>query len=105
MAKLVMKLQAFLLLTLIPMLYGCNPGAGDSSLGSLFGSGGQGSVLSTNSNIGGPGGDVVTNAVFNGASDHLGNVASPEPATALLLGGGMVALGYLQNMKKRSSQI
>ena len=76
------RLVNFVVLSILPFIYGCVPGSG--SLGSLFGSGGGGG------NIASVAGDSGTIATFH----------NPEPTSMLLMGGGMMAMAYYKNRKK-----
>jgi len=78
----------FLLSILLPVVYGCGGGGGGSaSVGSLFGTSSTGIVLAS--------------APAEGGSDLAMTVYhNPEPATMLLLGSGIMAIGYLKTRKK-----
>jgi hypothetical protein len=90
--KLVVLAAAF------PFVYGCGPGAGVSSLtGFLFGSGGglSGGEIAL---LGG-GGASAGGALAGGAG--LATLHQPEPATMLLLGGGLMAAAYVRSKLDR----
>ena len=80
----------------LPLLAGCQGGGADliSLLGSLFGgpagSAGLLSLLDSSSGIG----------VTNDGGIGLAAVHNPEPATLLLLGGGMAAMARFRSRKK-----
>lgn len=81
----------FVLSVLLPVIYGCGGGGGGggSALGALFspdGGGGGGGGL--------PGG--------GGGGEGLATIHNPEPATILLMGGGMAAMGLYRKHKKNS---
>lgn len=85
--NIIARASNLLLLTIIPSMYGCGAGGGGSaSVGSLFGgsSGSGGESLASLS---------VTNSGMTA-------VHNPEPGTLLLLGGGMMALGFFQSKLK-----
>lgn len=80
----------FLILSvLLPVVYGCNGGSGggSASLGSLF-AGGSPSGSSTGSTSG---------SVGSGGGDALASIQNPEPATMMLIGGGVAAMAYLRS--------
>jgi len=86
------KLQNFLLLSvLLPVVYGCQGSGGSDgsnpSIASLLGGGGT------------EGGTDATTVVTT-TGEQLAQLHQPEPATMLLLGGGLVAMHYLKNKKK-----
>ncbi len=77
--------HAIVAVTLLPLLTGCGGGGGGGSLasiGSLFAgvNGGSGTL---------PGGE-----------EAIATITNPEPASMLLLGGGMAAMAYFRNNKK-----
>ena len=74
-----------LLSVVLPGIYGCG-GESITSLGSLFG--GSGGILG----IGGGG-------IGGGGVIELASIVNPEPATMLLVGSGIVALGYFRRKK------
>ena len=80
----------FLMLSLmLPVASGCTGGGGSASaLGSLFGASSSGSTLSLS------GGELAGSGAASLAAIH-----QPEPATMLLVGGGMIAMGYFRNQK------
>ncbi len=82
-----------LTLLLLPIIYGCTPSGGsDSSMSSfLFGSG---STASTEAPT------VAQTAVNSVSATDVAMITNPEPATMLLMGGGMVAMAYMKARKK-----
>lgn len=82
----------FLFSMLLPFIYGCNSGTGGSSpvgsVGGLFESGP--SVTGGSGTIIPPGGEEVVAQLHN-----------PEPATMLLIGGGIAAMGYIKSLRKK----
>jgi len=85
------KLQNFLLLSvLLPVVYGCQSSGGSDgspSITSLLGGGTEGA------------GGVIPPP--GGGGDQLAQLHQPEPATMLLLGGGLVAMHYLKHRKTK----
>lgn len=76
------------LLFAIPILHGCGGGGGGSaSVGGLF---------TTSSTTG----TTTTLASAVTESGAVNSIHNPEPATMLLLGGGMVALGFIRGLRK-----
>jgi len=83
----------------LPFIYGCGAGTGVGTLiGFLFGGGGLG------------GGEI---ALLGASASGLGAVGSgaglatlhqPEPASMMLLGSGLMAMGYFKSKKSRSSK-
>lgn len=88
--KVITKAKNLALLSiLLPFVYGC--GSDSGLLGSLFGgSGGSSSIGLLAGGGGGAGGGAA-----------LPTLVNPEPATMLLLGGGVVAMRYLKQRKNR----
>jgi len=84
----------------LPFIYGCGAGAGVGSLiGFLFGGGGfTGSEIAL---LGGLGG-VLGGGAGSGAG--LGALSTPEPASMLLVGGGLIAMGYFKFKGGRRSK-
>ena len=72
---------------ILPFVYGCNGGGGgiSASVGGLFG-GKTASIAS------------LTTDVSSG-SGGLATLHNPEPATMVLLGSGMLMMGYLRSRK------
>lgn len=105
-------IQAFILGTLLPALYGCQGGGGGSadasasSSGFLFGSNAFGggdetgnippsmpdSFVNTDTQ------EVLTTLAGTSDSD-LALIHNPEPATMILLGGGIMAMAYTRYRK------
>jgi hypothetical protein len=102
----------FLLLIILP-LYGCNSGSSNSELGSLFGSISPSVTLVPKiapSGVEVEGGGVVTQQLFidypslglSQSTDTLATIHNPEPATMLLIGSGVIAMGYYKNWKSKT---
>lgn len=86
---IMLRAHNLVLLSVIPLLYGCQGGGGSSaSLGSLLG------------DIPGGGGDSTV--VASVTTDSLATVHQPEPATLLLIGSGIVALSYMKSRAQNS---
>jgi hypothetical protein len=82
----VIRLGNLILLSAIPILHGCGGGGGGSaSVGSLFS----------------PASTTLASLPGGGSGSEIVN---PEPATMLLMGGGMLALGYLRRHSTRKSE-
>ena len=89
-------LKLFALAAALPFIYGCGGGAGIGSLvGFLFGSGGLGSIGDI-ALLGGIGGGIA--GAVGGAASGGGaaGIATPEPATMLLLGSGLMTMSYFK---------
>ncbi|MCK5581120.1 MAG: PEP-CTERM sorting domain-containing protein [Candidatus Omnitrophica bacterium] len=84
-----MKEKGFLALSvLLPFVYGCQGSGGGES----------------GSSVSGLGSSVTSSAVdlaSVSSGDGMATIVNPEPATMLLLGGGVIAMGYLKNLKNR----
>ena len=75
----------------LPFVYGCGGGGGVSSLASfLFGSTGIGGGIAL---LGG----TVTEVALAGT--EVATLTNPEPASMLLLGGGLAAAAFLARKK------
>lgn len=71
---------------LLPFVYGCGGGGGGSAAS-------VGSVFTTST--------LAYAPVEGGGSDiTIATVHNPEPMTLLLLGGGMLAMGFVKNRKR-----
>jgi len=94
--KKVCKLIA--LAAMLPFLYGCGSGAGVGSLvGFLFGAGGfVGSEIALLSSTGSGSG-------LGAGGAGLATLHQPEPATMLLMGGGLMAMSYFKSKTSRRS--
>jgi hypothetical protein len=88
MDKLYVRLSNFLIFAvLMPFVYGCNSGGEGAQGASSF----LGSVAEAGGGSGGlTGGEVAT-------------IVNPEPASMLLIGGGLVAMAYYKNKNRKSS--
>ncbi len=78
-----------ILAVMLPVVYGCNSDESDT-LGSLFNDGG---TTSSSVVTGGTGAIIET-------GEALASIHSPEPATMLLIGSGLIAMKYYQGRKK-----
>jgi len=83
---MIFRARNFLLFSvLLPVMYGCGGGgSGSASVGSLFGTSSTGVTLAD-------AGTGLTTTVYH----------NPEPATMLLLGSGIVAMGFVKNLRKK----
>jgi len=78
-----------LLAIIVPLISGCGGGvAALGFLGSFFGAAGGG---------GSGGGLGIINVP---GSDAISSITQPEPASMLLMGGGMAAMAYFKSKKK-----
>ena len=87
--KLMKSKNSLLALSLMPFVCGCQAGAiGLNSLGNLFAFSGGGAESGAGllASVGG-GGGVAT-------------IVNPEPASMLLMGGGLIAMKYLKSKIK-----
>jgi len=89
MNKILNTISRFGWAMILPALAGCNGGGGSgsslSTLGSLF--------AGTDSSTGG----TTLASVSTLSADAMVN---PEPASLLLIGGGLVTLGYIKSLNK-----
>ena len=83
----------------LPSVYGC--GAGGGGIGALTGFlfGGAGSSFA-----GGVGGFLPLGIAAAGGGVELAAIHNPEPASMLLVGGGMAAMTYLKSRKNHNSK-
>ena len=98
------RLNVLILTVVLPFVYGCRGGGGSTS--QLGGFGGQnlgggegitgGGVSGGISGFSDPG---VGAMGLTGNGDPLGTITNPEPATMLLLGGGIAAMAYYKGRK------
>ena len=81
------------LAAVLPFIYGCGAGSGTGSLvGFLFGGGVSGGELALLTIPGGgPGG--------GGLGASLPTLTNPEPASMLLVGGGLMVMGFFRSKK------
>lgn len=101
-------IQAFILGTFLPALYGCQGGGGSADNGGaslssfVFGAGNAFGGDDTSSSLplalnSFPSTDDTTGALTafaNSTDSNLALIHNPEPATMLLLGGGIMAMTY-----------
>lgn len=89
----IMKLLA--LIGVIPFIYGCGSGAGAGSLvGFLFGGGGfTGGEIAL---LGSGAGSAIAGSVAT-TGTQLATLHHPEPASFMLLGSGLMAMGYFKS--------
>ena len=99
------RLNVFILAAVLPFVYGCLGGDGGSGsqLGGFVGQnlgGGEGitggGVSSGISGFSDPG---VSAAALSLSSGSLGTITNPEPASMLLIGGGIAAMAYYRRKK------
>ncbi len=82
----------FLFSMLLPFVYGCNSGTGGSSpVGSI------GGLFENDPSIINGGGAIIP----PGGEDVVAQLHNPEPATMLLIGGGIAAMGYIKSLRKK----
>ena len=94
-------INLLILTAALPFVYGCGAGGGIGALTSfLFG--GSGSSLALLSGASNPVPLGIASAVGGGA--ELAALHNPEPATMLLLGGGVMAMTYFKSRKNRNSK-
>jgi len=87
-------LKLIALAAVLPFIYGCGGGAGVGSLiGFLFGGGGLGSIGDI-ALLGGIGGGITGAA--GGSAAGLAGLQTPEPASMLLLGSGLMTMSYFK---------
>lgn len=96
--KLYTHLQSAALLALMPVLTGCGGGGGGGtgSLGSLFGGGSSGGSSAGLTTSGGSGAAELALAAGQ-AAEGVSVIVNPEPATMMLMGGGMATLAYFKS--------
>jgi len=83
------------LAAVLPFIYGCGAGVG-SLVGFLFGGGGlTGSEIALLGSTGVLGG---------GGGAGLATLSQPEPASMLLVGSGLLAMGYFKSKADRRSK-
>ena len=91
MSKLWAKINNFLLFSLLlPVVYGCNSGGGGGEaapLGGLF--------------MDEPATTATGTLLADGGGETLAQIHNPEPATLMLIGGGMMAMGYMRSRAKK----
>ncbi|OGX38590.1 MAG: hypothetical protein A3C36_05800 [Omnitrophica WOR_2 bacterium RIFCSPHIGHO2_02_FULL_52_10] len=94
-------LKLMVLVGTLPFIYGCGGGAGIGSLvGFLFGGGGLsgGDIALLGTSAGGLAG------ALGASGSQLATINQPEPASMLLLGGGLVAMGFYKSKANRSKK-
>ena len=82
------RIYNLVLVSMLPFVYGCLSGGGGGSSASA------GSVVGGGSFSGGGEG------IGTGAGGGLETIHNPEPATMLLVGGGVAAMAYYRNLRK-----
>ena len=87
------------LATVLPFVYGCNSGGGGGSVSGFFGDSGSGSIGSLSSGVGGGAGEII---IQGGSASELAVIHNPEPASMLLLSGGLMAMAYYKNKIKNT---
>ena len=94
MKKYLKQINLLILAAVLPFVQGCGAGGGIASLTSfLFGGGGGiGSFL------------PLGIAAATGGGTELAALHNPEPASMLLVGGGMMAMTYFRSRKNRNTQ-
>ena len=118
-----LRKAGFAALLTLPLLYGCGGGGsgGDSaSAGSVFSSaaslgtetinsaavpdeglGSEMAILALFPDEGdGPGMAILASVPEEGVGSEMAKIHNPEPATMLLLGGGMLAFGFVKHRKR-----
>lgn len=80
----------------LPFIYGCGSGGGTSALLSFLGLGGVGSGT-----VGLLSETFAETAFTAGAATELASLHQPEPASMLLLGGGLAAMTYFRSRGNR----
>ena len=101
MTKKYLKHINLLVLTIgLPFVYGCGAGGGIAALTSfLFGGAGSSVALLSSA------GSSLPLEIASAASGaELAAIHNPEPATMLLLGGGVMAMTYFKSRKDRNSK-
>ena len=83
-----------LLFVLLPFVYGCQGGGGGSHGGPAAGFNGPTSsfISDGGSSGGGEGGS---------GGDSIAQIHNPEPATMLLMGSGLMAIGFRRTRRKK----
>lgn len=93
-----------LLTVILPAMYGCKSGSGgDSSLsGFLFGS--DGTTNGGDIALLGGGSSGAASSVASTSGTDLAMLHQPEPASMLLIGGGLMAMTYFKSKIDRRSK-
>jgi len=95
------RIHKLLSLLLLLPLYGCNGGGGGGGIAGLVGSLlSGGSAGGTGGGTGGEGGLLTLNSIPPVGGENVATLTNPEPASMLLIGGGMMAMAYMKNRKK-----
>ncbi len=87
-----------ILSVLMPFVYGCGGGggsAGTSSLSSVLGS------SSSGSGDGGSGTISSFSSISGDGGQSLALIHNPEPATMLLISGGLAAMAFYKNRQRK----
>ena len=97
----------FAILSVLPFVYGCQGGDG-SVLGSLFGGSSAGGIAG-GSSAGGisSGGSLLalsgtSGTGGGGGGTEIATISQPEPATMLLLGGGLIAMAFYSKRNRKN---
>lgn len=91
-----MRVYNLMLVSMLPFIYGCLGGGGSGSSGSSAG------LVGGSESLGGGAGVGVGSGIVGGVTpgNGLEGIHNPEPATMLLVGGGIAAMAYYRNLKK-----
>ncbi len=78
----------------LPFIYGCGGGGTGALLSTLFGVGATGAGISS----------FIPDAIIDSGGTELATLHQPEPASMLLIGGGIAAMTYFKSKAKRNSK-